>query len=60
MKKGSFERDFIKMKNQFKQIEEIAKHTKGNALWEHEVAVRKKLNELNDQMLQNINRHRSS
>ena len=43
MKKGVAERDFIKIKKQFKQIEEIAKHTKGNALWEHEAAVRKKI-----------------
>ena len=54
MKKGSFERDFIKIKKQFKQIEEIAKHTKGNALWEHEVAVRKKLNALKEYEKENF------
>lgn len=48
MKKGAAERDFLKIKKQFRQIEEIAKHTKGNALWEHEAAVRKKLKALKE------------
>ncbi|MDP4145025.1 MAG: helicase-related protein [Bacillota bacterium] len=43
MKKGAAERNFRKIKNQFTQIKEIAKHTKPGALWEHEAAVRKKL-----------------
>ncbi|MBW9159139.1 helicase-related protein [Clostridium tagluense] len=46
MKKGALERNFIKVKSQFAQIKEIAVHTKSNALWEHEAAVRKKLKEL--------------
>jgi len=48
MKKGVIERNFNKVKSQFAQIQEIAKHTKPNALWEHEAAVRKKLKELNE------------
>ncbi|MBZ9687287.1 RNA helicase [Clostridium estertheticum] len=48
MKKGAIERNFIKVKSQFKQIQEIAVHTKSNALWEHEAAVRKKLKELKE------------
>lgn len=46
MKKGALDRDFKKIKSQFAQIQEIVKHTKSNALWEHEAAVRKKLKEL--------------
>ena len=48
MKKGALERNFKKIKSQFSQIEEIVKHTKSNALWEHEAAVRKKLKELRE------------
>ena len=48
MKKGAIERNFKKVKSQFAQIQEIAKHTKPNALWEHEAAVRKKLKELKE------------
>jgi len=48
MKKGVIERNFNKVKSQFAQIQEIAKHTKPNALWEHEAAVRKKLKELKE------------
>lgn len=48
MKKTTLERDFKKIRSQFNQIEEIAKHTRGNALWEHEAAVRKKLNALKE------------
>jgi len=48
MKKGVLERNFKKIKNQFTQIQEIVKHTKSNALWEHESAVRKKLKELKE------------
>jgi len=48
MKKGASERNFKKVKSQFNQIQEIVKHTKSNALWEHEAAVRKKLKELKE------------
>ncbi|MBU3144329.1 helicase-related protein [Clostridium sp. CF012] len=48
MKKEVLERNFKKVKNQFAQIQEIAKHTKPNSLWEHEAAVRKKLKELKE------------
>jgi len=44
--KRSVERNFRKIKNQISQIEEIVKHTKTNALWDHEAAIRKKLKEL--------------
>jgi len=46
MKKGAVERNFKRIKNQFAQMQEIVKHTKSNALWEHEAAVRKKMKEL--------------
>ena len=46
MKKGVIERNFRKIKSQFINIQEIVKHTKSEALWEHEVAVRKKIKEL--------------
>lgn len=48
MKKGADQREFIKIKKQLKQIQEIAKHTKGNALWEHEATVRKKIKALKE------------
>lgn len=48
MKRGAVERNFRKIKNQISQIEEIVKHTKTNALWEHEAAVRKKLRHLKE------------
>lgn len=48
MKHGAIERNFKKVKNQFTQIQEIAVHTKSNALWEHEASVRKKLKELKE------------
>ncbi|MBC8060656.1 MAG: RNA helicase [Clostridiaceae bacterium] len=54
MKKTALERDFKKIKSQFNQIQEIAKHTKGNALWEHEAAVRKKLNALKELQRENF------
>ncbi|GFP74791.1 helicase-related protein [Clostridium fungisolvens] len=44
--KRADERNFRKIKNQIKQIDEIVRHTKTNALWEHEASVRKKLKEL--------------
>ncbi len=43
MKTAALERNFRKIKNQFNQAFEIAKHTKPSALWEHESSVRKKL-----------------
>jgi len=46
MKKGAIARNFKKVKSQFAKIQEIVKHTKSNALWEHEVSVRKKMKEL--------------
>ncbi len=46
MKKGVIDRNFKKVKSQFAKIQEIVKHTKSNALWEHEASVRKKLKEL--------------
>lgn len=48
MKRGVAERNFRKIKNQISQIENIVKHTKIQALWEHEAAVRKKLKELRE------------
>ncbi|WPC43341.1 helicase-related protein [Clostridium sp. JS66] len=48
MKKGAVERNFRKIKNQIPQIEEIVQHTKTNALWEHEVSVRKKIRHLKE------------
>lgn len=48
MKNGALDRNFKKIKSQFSQIQEIVKHTKPNALWEHEAAVRKKLKELKE------------
>lgn len=59
MKKGSIEKEFIKIKNQFTQIEEIAKHTKLNALWEHEAAVRKKLKALKEYEKENFRDYKS-
>lgn len=43
MKRGAVERNFRKIKNQLAQTEEIVKHTKVNALWEQEAAIRKKI-----------------
>lgn len=48
MKRGALERNFRKLKNQIPQIREIVRHTKINALWEHEASVRKKLKELRE------------
>ncbi|GKU26724.1 helicase-related protein [Clostridium folliculivorans] len=44
--KRADERNFRKIKNQIQQIDEIVRHTKTNALWEHEASVRKKIKEL--------------
>ncbi|MDS0524405.1 RNA helicase [Clostridium sp. SHJSY1] len=43
MKKNAAQREFKKLKSQINQIEEIAHHSKGGALHEHESAVRKKI-----------------
>ena len=43
MKKNASQREFKKLKNQINQIEEIAHHSNGGALLEHESTVRKKL-----------------
>ena len=43
MKNNALQREFKKLKNQFNQIENIAHHTKGGALIEHETTVRKKI-----------------
>lgn len=48
MKRGAIERNFRKLKNQLPQIDEIVRHTKISALWEHEAAIRKKLKELKE------------
>jgi ATP-dependent RNA helicase SUPV3L1/SUV3 len=48
MKRGAAERNFRKLKNQITQINEIVHHSKINALWEHEAAVRKKIKELKE------------
>lgn len=59
MKQGGIERDFLKIKKQFKQIQEISFHTKGNDLWENEVAVRKKLNVLKEYEKKNFKDYKS-
>lgn len=46
MKGNAEQREFKKLKNQIKQIEEIVHNSKGNALFEHEVTIRKKLIQL--------------
>lgn len=43
MKKNAAQREFKKLKNQINQISEIVKNSKGNALYEHESTVRKKI-----------------
>ncbi|SNV76643.1 mitochondrial ATP-dependent RNA helicase suv3 precursor [Clostridium cochlearium] len=48
MKKRTMERNFRKIKHQIDQMENIVKHTKNNALWDHEAAVRKKIKVLNE------------
>lgn len=47
MNKNAALREFKKLKGQINQIEEIAKHSKGGALFEHEATVRKKILTLN-------------
>lgn len=46
MKGNAEQREFKKLKNQIKQIEEIVHNSKGNALFEHETTIRKKLIQL--------------
>ena len=46
MKGNAEQREFKKLKNQIKQIEEIVHNSKGNALFEHEATIRKKLIQL--------------
>ena len=58
MKKGAIERNFKKVKSQFAQIQEIVKHTKSNALWEHEASVRKKLKELKEFKSENFKEYK--
>ena len=58
VKKATLEREFKKISGQFNQIEEIAKHTKANALWEHEAAVRKKLNALKEFQKENFSEYK--
>lgn len=48
MKRGAIERNFRKIKNQVSQIDEIVRHSKVSALWEHEASIRKKLNTLKE------------
>jgi ATP-dependent RNA helicase SUPV3L1/SUV3 len=58
MKKGALERNFKKIKSQFSQIQEIVKHTKPNALWEHEASIRKKLKELREIKKENFKEYK--
>ena len=46
MKGNAEQREFKKLKNQIKQIEETVHNSKGNALFEHEATIRKKLIQL--------------
>ncbi|GAA0740242.1 DEAD/DEAH box helicase [Clostridium oceanicum] len=58
MKKTAVNRDYIKIKKQFNNIEQIVKNTKPNSLWEHEAAVRKKikfLKEIRNKNLRDFN-----
>jgi ATP-dependent RNA helicase SUPV3L1/SUV3 len=59
MKRGTNEREFVKIKKQFKQIGEIVRHTKANALWEHEAAVRKKIKALKEYEKENFKDYKS-
>lgn len=55
MKKNSADREFRQLKGQIAQIDEIIKHTKTNALWEHEASLRKKIKSLNQLQNKGIN-----
>ncbi len=48
MKRNAAQREFKKLKSQVNQIKEIAHHSKGGALHEHESTVRKKILLLNE------------
>jgi ATP-dependent RNA helicase SUPV3L1/SUV3 len=54
MKNRAMEVNFRNIKNQITQIDEIVRHSKVSALWEHEAAVRKKLKELRELKSENI------
>ena len=54
MKRAAIERNFRKIKNVLYQTEDIVKHTKVNALWEHEAAIRKKIKALKEYENQNL------
>lgn len=54
MKIGAIERNFRKIKNQFAQTKNVVKHSKSNALWEHEASVRKKLKLLKEFQKENL------
>lgn len=54
MKSRTAERNFRKIKNEMHQIEDIVRHTKPSALWEHEAAVRKKLKALKEFERENL------
>ena len=54
MKIGAIERNFRKIKNQFAQTKNVVKHSKSNALWEHEASVRKKLKLLREFKNENL------
>lgn len=55
MKKNVADREFRKLKGQIAQIDDIIKHTKTNALWEHEASLRKKIKSLNQLQNKGIN-----
>lgn len=55
MKKNAADREFRQLKGQIAQIDEIIKHTKTNALWEHEASLRKKIKSLNQLQNKGIN-----
>lgn len=54
MKGNAEQREFKKLKNQIKQIEEIVHNSKGNALFEHEATIRKKLIQLKSMKKENL------
>ena len=54
MKGNAEQREFKKLKNQINQIEEIVHNTKGNALFEHEATIRKKLLQLKSMKKESI------
>ena len=54
MKGNAEQREFKKLKNQINQIEEIVHNSKGNALFEHEATIRKKLLQLKSMKKESI------